>query len=106
MKKIIFITPEDAMYGFRLTGVSQHIVREKNIINELKEITHMPDIGLIIIDERLIKDESLESLRDIERQWQGIILVLPAPLKPSIETEDYAARLIRKAIGYHVRLSI
>jgi len=106
MKTIVFITPKDAMYGFMLAGVSQHIVREKNIIDELKEITQSRDVGLIIIDERLIKDESLESLREIERQWQGILLVLPAPLRPSIEAEDYAVRLIKKAIGYHVRLGI
>lgn len=106
MKKIIFITPEDAMYGFRLAGVSQHIVRKENIIDELKKIIHTMNTGLIIIDERLLKDEAIESLRELERRWQGIILVLPSPLRPSIEAEDYAVRLIKKAIGYHVRLGI
>lgn len=105
MKGIVFITPEDVRYGFMLTGVSQHIIREGNIIDELNEIIRIKDIGFIVIDERLLKDKDIEYLREIERRWEGIILVLPAPMKPTIEAEDYAIRLIKKAIGYHVRLS-
>jgi vacuolar-type H+-ATPase subunit F/Vma7 len=33
-------------------------------------------------------------------------VVLPSPKRPEAEVEDYAARLLRKAIGYHVRLRI
>jgi len=36
----------------------------------------------------------------------GILLVLPSPVKPPAEVEDYAARLIRRAIGYHVRIKM
>ena len=36
----------------------------------------------------------------------GILLVLPSPEKLPAEVEDYAARLIRRAIGYHVRLNV
>ena len=45
-------------------------------------------------------------LRELEQAWNGVLLVLPSPEKPPAEVEDYAARLIRKAIGYHVRLNV
>jgi hypothetical protein len=32
--------------------------------------------------------------------------VLPSPERAVEEIEDYASRLIRRAIGYHVRLKI
>jgi V/A-type H+-transporting ATPase subunit F len=65
-----------------------------------------PDYGLVVIDERLIAGMTEDRLRELEQAWNGILLVLPSPVKPPAEVEDYAARLIRRAVGYHVRLKI
>jgi hypothetical protein len=44
------------------------------------------------------------SLREMERRSPGVIVLLPAPeAGPPLE-EDYVLRLIRRAIGYQVRL--
>jgi V/A-type H+-transporting ATPase subunit F len=93
MKKVAFITPPDTAYGFQLGGISQYAMAE-------------PDNGLVIVDERLIKGMSEERLRELEQGWRGILLVMPSPVKPPPEVEDYAARLIRRAIGYHVKLRL
>ncbi len=69
-------------------------------------IVRDPDTGLVIIDERLLKGISTERLREIEQSWQGILLFLPAPERPGVEIEDYAAKLIRRAIGYHVKVKL
>jgi V/A-type H+-transporting ATPase subunit F len=106
MQKIIFITPEDAELGFKLTGVSQYTADEGNIIAILKSAVTEPDTGLVIADERLINSSNDEKLREIEHSWHGILLILPSPERPRAEIEDYASRLIRRAIGYHVRLKI
>jgi vacuolar-type H+-ATPase subunit F/Vma7 len=112
MKKIAFITPRDATYGFGLTGVPQHAVDASEFEAVLKKSMEDPENGLLIIDERLVaagRDTagvSEERLRELEHAWHGILLVLPSPVKPPPEAEDYAARLIRRAIGYHVRLKL
>jgi V/A-type H+-transporting ATPase subunit F len=106
MKKIAFITPPDAEYGFRLSGITQHVVEIPDVEETLKQTMAEPDIGLVILDERLLKGMSEERLRDIEQGWHGILLILPSPVKPPAEVEDFAARLIRRAIGYHVRLNL
>ncbi len=112
MKKIVFITPPDANYGFSLTGVPQFAVEAKEFEGTLRRIMEDPENGLAIIDERLVgsgRDAagvSEERMRELEKTWHGILLVLPSPVKPPPETEDYAARLIRRAIGYHVRLKL
>jgi vacuolar-type H+-ATPase subunit F/Vma7 len=106
MKTIAFITPPDASYGFSLCGVPQYAVRAGDAETTLKNIMTEADTGLAIIDERLLQGIPEERLREIEQGWQGILLVLPSPEKPPAEVEDYAARLIRRAIGYHVRLKI
>ncbi len=112
MQKITFITPPDVEYGFSLTGISQVVSRNHETEQSLQKIMEDSDNGLVIIDERLVNPGreggglSEERLRELERHWQGILLVLPSPDKPPADTEDYAARLIRRAIGYHVRLKL
>ncbi len=104
MKKISFITPSDAEYGFGLAGISQYSACPEDTEEILGKIMAEPDAGLIIIDERMLRGMGEEKIREMEQRWEGILLVLPSPIKPSAEIEDYAERLIRRAIGYHVRL--
>ncbi len=112
MRKIVFITPRDVEYGFSLTGIEQTIAEAQDAEAVLISTMGDTENGLVIVDERLLSDQressgvSEERLRELENQWQGILLVLPSPEKPEAEVEDYAARLIRRAIGYHVRLKL
>ena len=105
MKKIACITPRDAGYGFSLAGISQYVGEVIDAEGMLKKAMADTENGLVIIDERMIKRIPEEDLREWERQWAGILLVLPSPEKPPPEVEDYAARLIRRAIAYHMRLN-
>jgi len=106
MKNIAFITPPDAAYGLGLCGVPQHAVETAEAEETLARTMAEPATGLVVIDERLLAALPEDRLRELEQTWNGILLVMPSPEKPPAEVEDYAARLIRKAIGYHVRLNI
>lgn len=112
MRKITFITPPDVEYGFSLTGIHQYAAEVTEAEDALRKTMEETENGLVIIDERLLspgrdsRGLSEERLRELERHWPGILLVLPSPDKPPAEAEDYAARLIRRAIGYHVRLKL
>lgn len=106
MKKMAFLTPGDAEFGFGLAGMSQYTVKQDEAEDRMKKIMSEADTGLIIIDERMTKGIEEGKMREAEERWSGIVLVLPSPIKPSAEVEDYAVRLIRRAIGYHVRLKL
>ncbi len=106
MKKIVFLTTCDARFGFSLAGIAQHTVDPAEAEDKLVDIMAEPDNGLVIIDERLVRGAVEERMREREEAWDGILLVLPSPEKLAPEMEDYAARLIRRAIGYHVRLNV
>lgn len=106
MKRIVFITPDDAEFGFKLTGVSHYVTRSEDVQIAINAATGQPDTGIVIIDERLLKGVAEEKVREIEKKWNGIVLILPSPERPEVEIEDYASRLIRRAIGYHVRLKL
>lgn len=104
MKKIVFITPKDAEYGFSLAGVTQYAVTAIEVEAALKKALEEPDAGVVVIDERLTKGMSEERIREIEEKWYGVFLILPAPEKAVMEIEDYTLRLIKRAIGYHMRI--
>jgi len=106
MKKIAFITPPDARYGFSLTGIFQQAVESAALEDALKKNMDEANTGLIIIDERLLSGMPEDRFQEMERGWNGILLVLPSPVQPPAGAEDYASRLIRRAIGYHVRLKL
>lgn len=104
MKKMVFITLPDARYGFGLAGVTQLVAAQDGAGVLLKETIARPGIGLVVLDERLIKSIGEETLQEIEKAWHGILLTLPAPDIPGVERVDYTAQMIRKVIGYHLRL--
>jgi vacuolar-type H+-ATPase subunit F/Vma7 len=106
MKRVAFITTGDAEYGFSLAGVIQLIAQEEEACNLLREAMARPEIGLIVLDERLMRAVTEEALHEIEREWHGILLVLPAPERPGVPAEDYVQRMIQRAIGYQVRLKV
>ena len=106
MKKVVFITPPDADPGFRLAGIDQRIAEKHELEDRLLKTVSDPEYALIVIDERLIAGIDDLRLREIEHSWAGIMIILPSPFAAPAELEDYAAKLIRRAIGYHVRLRL
>lgn len=106
MNKILFITTPDADPGFRLAGIDQRTAETPELEDRLVKAVKDPENALIVIDERLISGIDDVRLREIERTWAGIMIILPSPVAAPAELEDYAAKLIRKAIGYHVRLRL
>jgi len=105
VKKIVTITPSDAAHGFALAGVKQLVRAPQEIDATLLELMGDPATGVILIDERLVAGPAQRRIEEIERRWPGLVVVLPAPGKPARPEEDYVLRLIRRAIGYQVRLT-
>jgi vacuolar-type H+-ATPase subunit F/Vma7 len=107
MKKIVFITPDNVDPGFALAGVTHYTSSPDEAEVLLRKVMADPDTGVAVIDERLATAVEEERFREMERRWFGILLVLPSPEGAGGEAaEDYARRLIRRAIGYHVRLQL
>jgi V/A-type H+-transporting ATPase subunit F len=103
MRKIVAITPADASPGFACSGAVQVAVAPGEAAGALTRVLADPECGLVVLDERLVAEVGEERISGIDRRWPGVLVVLPAP-GVSGEEEDYAVRLIRKAIGYHVRV--
>jgi V/A-type H+-transporting ATPase subunit F len=103
MNGIVVITPPDASPGFACCGATQRVAFASEAEETLLLVLNDMAGGMVILDERLLVEMGEERLREIERGWPGVVVVLPAP-SGSAGEEDYALRLIRRAIGYHVRV--
>lgn len=104
MKKVVVLTPPDARHGFALSGVRQAELVAGQLAESLPPLLADPAVGLVILDERLTAGDVRPWLREIERRWPGLIVILPAPAAVPLAEEDYVLHLIRRAIGYQVRL--
>jgi vacuolar-type H+-ATPase subunit F/Vma7 len=108
MKRLMVLTAEGtgSGIGFGLAGVPHASVEKEGAEDRLLTLAGTPDIGLIILDESLLPWIRKETLMKIETAWPGVLVVLPVPERPAAESEDYALQLIRRAVGYHVRLNL
>jgi V/A-type H+-transporting ATPase subunit F len=103
MKKIVAITPADANNGFACCGAIQLATTPEEAAGAVQLALGDPENGVVILDERLLPAVGEEQLKGWEQHWPGVLVVLPAPGGDGV-TEDYATRLIRRAVGYHVRV--
>jgi len=103
VKKIVFVTPPDAQYGFNLAGIDQVVTERDGVPRAFLDVIGDPEVGMVAIDERLLGTAAQQQAE--QTKWPGIIAVLPAPEKAA-PAEDYAMQVIRRAVGYQVRLNL
>lgn len=103
MSRIVALTPADADNGFACCGAIQHAVATGRAAETLERALNESHNGVVILDERLLEEVGEEMLHACERRWPGVLVVLPPP-GTSAAGEDYAMRLIRRAVGYQVRV--
>jgi vacuolar-type H+-ATPase subunit F/Vma7 len=106
VKKILVLTPAPPVGGFAIAGVLAREAVPLELPRLIDAAIGDSSLGVLAIDERLIGRESQERIRDAERRWRGAVVILPSPSKPAGPEEDYAHRLIRRAIGYQVRVQL
>ena len=105
-KRLIFFTEKDAQYGFSLAGFEQQVCASEELETLLEQFIQKPEYGLFVIDERLVTESIDKRLREMERGLDLVFIIMPPPAKMEAKREDYAVRLLRKAIGYHIKLNI
>lgn len=91
--------------GFRLAGLSPSVATERESARRLLE-TMLGDEewGVILIQEDLTPD--LAGARHQGRSALPLVIPFPGPEleRPPGEAEAYVAELLRRAVGYRVRL--
>ena len=94
MVKIAAAGGNEFIVGFQLAGIRDTIEIGNNPFNELKNLKNRRDIGVIVVDEKIM--ESLESYQRVEIEASVEPVFIPVSTKVE---QDSLKRLIKKSIG-------
>ncbi len=94
MVKIAVAGSNEFVVGFQLAGIRDSIELTSNFYNELKNLKNRKDVGIIVVDEKIM--ESLEPYQrfEIEASVEPVFI----PVSTKVE-QDSLKRLIKKSIG-------
>ena len=106
MKKVLVFAPAQPVSGFAMAGVTARETGSMPLPPLLDAAVADASVGVLAIDERLLDRAALERIREIELRWRGAVVIVPSPGAPARPDDDYARRLIRRAIGYQVRVQL
>jgi vacuolar-type H+-ATPase subunit F/Vma7 len=92
--------------GFRLAGLRPRVVDSREDADRLlSQMVDEPQWGVILVQEDMMPDAPRSGWRR-ERSGLPVLVPFPAPSleRPPGEAEAYVAELLRRAVGYRVRL--
>ncbi len=107
MVKIVVVTDIDSAAGFRLAGVDVVTATSENAEETLQTLVKTPEVGMIAVNETLLEALSERTKKVLRMTDFPLVISFPkilASKEKGKAGEGYAAELIRKAIGYHIKL--
>ncbi|MBI5043914.1 MAG: V-type ATP synthase subunit F [Nitrospirae bacterium] len=107
MPRVVVLTDYDTGLGFQLAGVE--VFKAKSSAEAESSLCNLmldKDIGIIALNEDFLEGFSERIKKRLEGSKHPIVFPFPS-IKKWEETappEEYVARLIRRAIGYHLKI--
>lgn len=94
MVKIAVAGSNEFVVGFQLAGIRDTIELDSNPYSELKNLKSRKDIGIIVIDEKIMESFDSYQKLDIEASVEPVFI----PVSTKVE-QDSLKKLIKKSIG-------
>jgi len=107
MSHVVAVMEREAGLGYRLAGVE---VREASGPEELgrkaEALAAEPGVRLVILDEEFFRRLPRSLQRRFEESRIPVFVPVPSLAlgKEELRPEEYVARLIRRAVGYQIRI--
>jgi V/A-type H+-transporting ATPase subunit F len=101
----IVTRPGDGL-GFRLAGAAVEEIGKGDVAERFKAILADPRLGVLAVEEELLGQVPQPLLEKIGGEGVPVLLpfTLPRRWREVGRGEEYVATLIRRAIGYHVKI--
>ena len=94
MVKIAVVGGNEFIVGFQLAGIRDVIEINDDYFNQLKNLKNQKEIGIVIVDEKIMENLELHQKQDIEASVDPVFI----PVSEKAE-QDSLKRLIKKSIG-------
>lgn len=92
--------------GFALAGlIVDAPAPDGNLIHALGTLLDRKGVGVLLVEDRIYRDLPEELRRRAERSATPVVVPFPSPRwEEAPPAEQYVVELLRRAIGYRVRL--
>ena len=94
MVKIAVVGDNEFIVGFQLAGIRDIVEVNHNYFNELKNMKSKKEIGIGVVDEKIIENLQSHERMEIEASVDPVFI----PVSAKVE-QDSLKRLIKKSIG-------
>ena len=94
MVKIAVVGSNEFVVGFQLAGIKDIQEVQDNYFNELKNFKNKKEIGVVVVDEKIMENLEPHQRLDIEASVDPVFI----PVSTRAE-QDSLKRLIKKSIG-------
>jgi len=94
MVKLAVVGSNEFVVGFQLAGIKDITEADTDYYNELKNLKNRKDVGIIVVDEKIMSVLEAHERQEIEASVEPVFI----PLSTQSEQESLK-RLIRKSIG-------
>jgi len=101
----VFCRPATAP-GFALAGIVAETADEESVTDAaLRALLQRPEVGVVLLEESLYQTLAPDLRTVVDRVAQPIVVPFPGPAwRPALSAEEQVVELLRRAIGYRVRL--
>jgi vacuolar-type H+-ATPase subunit F/Vma7 len=107
MGSVVALVDEETGLGFRLAGIAAHAVdTPESLAERAVSLLDDPDARIVLVDEALFRQLPEPLLRRLEANEAPVFVPLPVSRgrRGAAPPEEYIARLMRRAIGYQIRI--
>ena len=94
MVKIAVAGGSEFIVGFQLAGIRDTVEVTGNYFNELKNMKARKDIGIVVVDDKIMENLEQHQRLEIEASIEPVFI----PVSTKAE-QDSLKRLIKKSIG-------
>jgi len=93
--------------GYRLAGLTtEEVANPDDVFARLAATAADPEVGILLVEQALLDAVPPIARRAVEHRALPIIVPIPAPdwTHTGADAESFIVELLRRAIGYRVRL--
>lgn len=94
MVKLAVVGSNEFVVGFQLAGIKDITEAQSDYFNELKNLKNKKEIGIVVVDEKIMEKLEQHQRFDIESSVEPVFI----PISTTSE-QDSLRRLIKKSIG-------
>jgi V/A-type H+-transporting ATPase subunit F len=108
LSRLVAIAPSDSANGYRLTGIE--VFETESAAEASKEVLRLLEdetVAMLLLSESLAEEMDNKTISVIEESSMPLVLVVPEPSgwEEVSDQEAYVGELIRRSIGYQIKIT-